>query len=60
MMFMSKFYNIEIEEILQKVVKVKADSLSEAIEKVEERYRDEEYVLNENDFKGVEFREYEQ
>lgn len=55
---MSKFYNIEIEEILQRVVKVKADSLSEAIEKVEERYRDEEYVLNENDFKGVEFREY--
>ncbi len=56
---MSKFYNIEIEEILQKVVKVKADSLSEAIEKVEEKYRDEEYVLNEDDFKGVEFREYE-
>lgn len=55
---MSKFYNIEIEEVLQKVVKVKADSLSEAIEKVEERYRDEVYVLNENDFKGVEFREY--
>lgn len=55
---MSKFYNIEIEEVLQKVVKVKADSLSEAIEKVEERYRDEEYVLDYNDFKGVEFREY--
>lgn len=57
---MSKFYNIEIEEVLQKVVKVKADSLSEAIEKVEERYRDEEYVLDYNDFKGVKFREYEQ
>lgn len=57
---MSKFYNIEIEEVLQKVVKVKADSSSEAIEKVEERYRDEEYVLDYNDFKGVEFREYEQ
>ena len=55
---MSKFYDIEIEEILQRVVKVKANSLSEAIEKVEKRYRDEEYVLNENDFKGVEFREY--
>ena len=48
---MSKFYNIEIEEVLQKVVKVKADSLSEAIEKVEERYRDEEYVLDYNDLK---------
>ena len=55
---MSKYYNIEIEELLQRVVKVKADSLSEAIEKVEEKYRDEVYVLNENDFKGVEFREY--
>lgn len=53
-----KFYNIEIEELLQKVVRVKANSLNEAIDKVEKRYRNEQYVLDYNDFKGVEFREY--
>ena len=52
-----KNYEIEIEEILQRVVKVKADSLEEAIDKVEERYRKEQYVLDYNDFKGVEFRD---
>ena len=53
-----KIYEIEIEEVLQKVVKVKADSLYEAIDKVEEEYRNEKYVLDYNDFKGVEFGEY--
>lgn len=53
-----KIYNIEIEELLQKVVRVKANSLNEAIDKVEERYKNEQYVLDYNDFKGVEFREY--
>lgn len=55
---MAKTFEIEIEEILQKVVKVKANSLNEAIDKVEEKYRNEQYVLDYNDFKGVEFREY--
>lgn len=55
---MAKFYNIEIEEILQRVVKVKANSLNEAIDKVHNRYRQEKYVLDYNDFKDVEFREY--
>ena len=53
-----KIYEIEIEEVLQKVVKVTADSLDEAIDKVEEEYRNEKYVLDYNDFKGVEFREF--
>ena len=53
-----KIYEIEIEELLQKVIKVKADSLDEAIDKVEEEYRNEKYVLDYNDFKGVEFREF--
>ncbi len=55
---MKKVFQIEIEELLQKVVKVKANSLNEAIDKVHERYINEEYVLDYNDFKGVEFREY--
>lgn len=53
---MNKIFEIEIEEVLQKVVKVKADSLDKAIDKVEEGYRNEKYVLDYNDFKGVEFR----
>ena len=55
---MAKTFNIEIEETLQKVVQVKADSLNEAINKVEEKYKNEEYILNEDDFKGVDFNEY--
>ena len=55
---MAKMYEIEIEEILQKVVKVKADTLDEAISKVEDRYRKEEYILDYQDYKGTEFREF--
>ncbi len=55
---MSKVYQIEIEETLQKVVDIKADSLDEAISIARERYRNEEYILNEDDFKGAEFSEY--
>ena len=55
---MQKTYNIEIEETLQKVVKIKANSLDEAIDIAKERYRNEEYILDENDYKGAEFREY--
>lgn len=55
---MKKTYQIEIEEILQKVVRIKANTLDEAITIARERYRNEEYILNEDDFKGVEFSEY--
>ena len=43
---MQKTYNIEIEETLQKVVKIKANSLDEAIDIAKERYRNEEYILD--------------
>ena len=52
--FMSKIYNIEIEEILQKVVKIKANSLEEALQIVDERYSNEEYILDYQDYKGTE------
>ena len=55
---MQKEYEIEIEEVLQKVVKVKANSLDEALDIVEEKYRNQEYVLDSEDFKGVEFSEF--
>lgn len=55
---MGKKYQIEIEETLQKVVEIEADSPDEAIIIAKEKYHNEEYVLDENDFKGVEFSEY--
>lgn len=55
---MSKVYQIEIEETLQKVVKIKADSLDEAIDIVQNRYSNQQYVLDYEDYKGVEFSEY--
>lgn len=55
---MQKTYEIEIEEILQKVVKIEANSLNEAISIAEDRYSNQEYELNENDLKGTNFKEY--
>ena len=58
MIKMNKVYEIEIEEILQKVVKVEANSLEEAIDIAREKYSNEEYVLDYQDYKDTEFREY--
>ncbi len=55
---MAKIYQIEIEETLQKVVKIKADSLDKAIDIAQNRYSDQEYMLDYEDYKGVKFREY--
>ena len=55
---MAKIYKIEIEEILQKVVEVKANSLDEAFDIVQNKYANQEYILDYEDYKGVEFREY--
>ena len=55
---MAKIYQIEIEETLQKVVKIKADSLDKAIDIAQNRYSNQEYILDYEDYKGVEFRQY--
>ena len=55
---MAKTYAIEIEETSQRVVKVKANSLDEAFDIVQNKYYNQEYVLDYEDFKGVEFKEY--
>ena len=55
---MAKMYDIEIEEISQRVVKVKANSLDEALDIVQNKYYNQEYVLDYEDFKGVDFKEY--
>ena len=55
---MSKVYQIEIEETLQRVVKIEANSLDEAIDIAQNRYSNQEYILEDEVYKGVEFREY--
>ena len=55
---MSKNYKIEIEEVLQKVVEIKANSLDEAFDIVQNKYANQEYILDYEDYNGVEFREY--
>lgn len=55
---MQKTYKIEIEEVLQRIVEIKANSLDEAIDIAQNRYSNQEYVLDYQDYKGVEFSEY--
>ena len=54
-----KKYMIEVEEILQNVYEIEADSLEEAIDKAEEMYRHEEIVLDYEDWKETNYREYQ-
>ena len=44
-----KTYKIEVEEVLQKVCEVEANSEIEALEIVKRKYDDEEIVLDYND-----------
>lgn len=55
---MKRIYKIEIEKLLQRVVEIEAENVNEAIRIAKEKYRKEEYILDENDFKGVKFSEY--
>jgi len=55
---MSKIYQIEVEEILQKVVDIEADSLDEAIDKARQQYRDEEIILYAECLMETNFSEY--
>ncbi len=50
-------YKIEIKEILSEVVKVKAGSVNEALEKVKEKYYNCKIVLDYSSFKSVSFSE---
>lgn len=50
-----KEYVVYITETLQRKVKVKADSLTDAEEKVQEMYSKEEITLDYNDYLQVEF-----
>lgn len=49
-------YEILIQEILQKVVEVYADSEDDAIEIVKEQYKNEEIVLDSDNFSDFEIK----
>ena len=50
-------YRVEIKEILSRVETVNAASLGEAIDKVMEKYRDEEIVLSADDFEELKIKQ---
>ena len=53
-----KKFQVEIEEILQHVYEIKAESLEEAIGIAGDRYSEGKYVLYPEDIKETNFREY--
>lgn len=53
-----KTYHIEIEEILQNVYDIEANSLEEALDVAEEKYNAEEIVLSPETIQETNFREY--
>ncbi len=50
-----KTYKIEIKETLSKIIEVGASSEDEALTKIKNSYRNEDIILDENDFVDVEF-----
>lgn len=54
-----KVYHIEVEEILQNVYEIEANSLEEALDIAEERYRNQEIELDHNALKETNYREFE-
>ncbi len=50
-----KEYDIEITETLQRIQKVRAECLGEAIDKAMDMYYNQKIILDAEDMKGVEF-----
>ncbi len=53
-----KTYKIEVEEILHDICEINANSLEEAISIAEEKYLNEEIVLDYSNFKETNYREH--
>lgn len=53
-----KKFQIEIEEKLQHIYEIEAESLDDAIAIAEDRYNRQEYELNEDDLRVTNFKEY--
>ena len=49
-------FNVEIEEVLQRIVKVEAWDENEILKLVSKQYSQENIVLDENNYKGHELR----
>ena len=54
-----KNYDVIITETLQRTVLIEANNRDEAERIAKEKWRKSEYILDENDFKSVEYRAYE-
>ena len=54
-----KKYDVVITETLQRTVQIEANDRDEAEQIAKEKWRKSEHVLNENDFKSVEYHAYE-
>lgn len=50
-------YEVEVIETLKRQKVIEADSVNEALEKLQDEYKNCNIILNENDFIDVEFRE---
>lgn len=51
-------YQIEITEVLNRVVEIEAENIDKAIEKAKEQYNNEEIVLDSEDYLDTGFSEY--
>ncbi len=50
-----KKYNIEIEELLQRVIEIEAETKEKALIIAREMYRNEEIILDSEDLKSITF-----
>lgn len=53
-------YEIEISEVLQRVLTVEAQDIFEALDKIKQQYEDGDIELGPEDLKSVEYEEYEE
>lgn len=51
-----KKYKFEITEILQKEIEIEANSYEEAYQKLKSKYKDEDIILDANDYVDTEYK----
>jgi len=51
-------FKIEIQEFLSKIIEVEAENIEEAVTKVKKLYKDEEIVLDSEDYVTTEIKEF--
>ncbi|HRO08498.1 MAG TPA: DpnD/PcfM family protein [Saprospiraceae bacterium] len=53
-----KKYKIEIQEFLSRIIEIEAENIDEAVSKAKKMYRNEEIVLDSEDYVTTEIEEY--